>query len=46
MDRTVRINIDGEVIEFELEQPDGMNEDDFWLMACDYVMNNIQIEIL
>lgn len=46
MDRTVRINIDGDVLEFELEQPDEINEDDFWLMVCDYVMDNIQIEIL
>lgn len=46
MERTIRIDIDGEVLEFELEQPDGMNEDDFWLMVCDYVMSNIGIEIL
>lgn len=46
MDRTIRIDIDGEVLEFELEQPDEMNEDDFWFMVCDYVMSNVNIEVL
>lgn len=46
MDRTVVISIDGDVLEFELEQPDDVSEDDFFSMVCDYVMDNIKIEIL
>ena len=46
MDRIIRIDIGGEVLEFELEQPDEMDEDGFWLMVCDYVMSNISIEVL
>ena len=44
MDRTVVISIDGDVLEFELEQPDDVSEDDFFLIVCDYVMDNIKID--
>ena len=46
MDRTVRIDIDGDILEFEIDQPEEMNEDDFYSLVCDYVMSNIQIEVL
>lgn len=46
MDRTVVVSVDGDVLEFELEQPDETNDDEFYYIVCDYVMNNISIEVL
>lgn len=46
MDRTVVVSIDGDVLEFEIEQPDDMNDDDFYQVVCDYILSNINIEIL
>ena len=44
--RIVEVDIDGDVVTFEVEQPADMNEDEFYEMVCDYVLSHINITVL
>ena len=44
--RWVEVDIDGDVVTFEVEQPADMNEDEFYESVCDYVLSHINITIL
>lgn len=44
--RIVEIDIDGDVVTFEVEQPANMNEDEFYEMVCDYVLSHINVTVL
>ena len=43
--RTVVVYIDGDALTLEIEQPDGMDEDEFYEKVCEYVYSHIEIEI-
>ena len=44
--RWVEVDIDGDVLTFEIEQPADMNEDEFYENVCDYVLSHINITVL
>lgn len=46
MEKTVQVCLDGELIEFDYEFDDDMNEDEVVQSAVEYVMNNIEIYVV
>jgi len=46
MEKIIQVCLDGEVIEFDYEFDDDMNEDEVVQSAVEYVMNNIEIYVV
>lgn len=45
-ERIVEVSLDEFMFSFEVDQPDEMNEDDFYHMVIDYVLSNINVEVI
>ena len=46
MERTVRVWIDNDYVEFELDLNDWVDEDELYEAVVNYVYDNISVEIL
>ena len=44
--RIVRVWIDNDFIEFEIDQSDGMSEEEFYEKAVGYVFDTVSVEIV
>lgn len=45
-ERIVEVSLDEFMFSFEVDQPDEMNEDDFYRMVVDYVFSHINVEVI
>lgn len=46
MEKIIQVCLDGDLIEFDCEFDDDMNEDEVIQSAVEYVMNNIEIYVV